>query len=426
MSDGLKLIGAVISTGSASTLLGVELDMLLDTEVTVAEFVRGHFRSYRELPSAQTVFEETNVRLPVVSEPLQYYVDQVQDRHDYNLVRDRFAGLREGLQQRDMAAVSETVADMSRVLRRRRGGSKANEVTTIDDGLRMVSDRLELIKGTGGMSGVSAGWEQYDAITGGYQKGDLITIVARPSMGKTYCALRQAKAAHADGENVLFVTTEMGTEQLSRRYAALETGVNPSLLKSGNISTYMQRRIASLYSDMVGADRFRLFSVGMNSKTSAIEGLCQEFGPSIIFIDGVYLMKPTEGARNFNRTERITAVYDELKALTLDADIPVIALSQFNRQAGKGGKEGTLETIGFTDAIGTHSSVVVAIKDGPTQDPKASRTLDFLKGREGETGEIAINFKFAPLDMSEMTQEDREGEGGVAQDAVGWMGRSQT
>jgi hypothetical protein len=241
-------------------------------------------------------------------------------------------------------------------------------------------------------------------------------------LGKTYILLRQAQKAHAAGYSVLFVTTEMGIEPLARRYSALELGLNPTNLKNGMVSTYMQRRIARMYLDMVGADRFKIFSVGMRAKVDAVTAICMEYGPDIVFIDGVYLLRPTEISKSANRNERVAAVFDEVRALNLDMNRPMVVSTQFNRQAGKGGKEGTLETISYTDAVGTNSSQIVALKDGPTEDPKASRTFDFLKGREGESGEVAINFKFAPLDMEEMTPEEIEEDVGVTSESVQWMG----
>lgn len=758
MSDGLKLISAVLSAGSVGTLTSMDREVFLEAEQEAYDFVRAHIRSYRELPTPQTVQENTGKRLPPATESLQYYVDRVYERHDYNQIRDRFAGLRDGLSARDMAAVSETVSDMSRVLRRRRpGAARAGETVNIRQGLSQVVDRLAAIKGTGGVSGITTGWNYFDSITGGYQKGDIISWVGRMGLGKcmdpttpvilfggavrsigdlkpgdkllgpdskprtvlstirgrdpmfritptrgdsfvcngahilvlacdfdvdrkhtkgsnhlysvdqfnelpqrvranlrlvrvaidfkhedvevspyyvglwlgdgcvqngristidkeiehavyeeaarfgmevkqhetrfgfcpqyalvngrnkehvvmdffriycisngekripgsylrnsravrlellaglidtdgslhadgtgyefttkypglrddmlylcrslglcatstekwvdgrpyqrlyitgqidmvpvrlpgkraqwvtrrsnvlhqaftveslgegeyagitldgdhlyllgdftvthnTYIALRQAIKAHEAGENVLFVTTEMAIEHIARRVAAITLGVNPMHLKSGMISTYIERRIREMVRSYVGADRFKLFSVGMNSKVSAIEALCQEFGPTVTFIDGVYLLRPTEIGKNATQRDRVTGVYDELKGLALEADHPFVVTTQFNRQAGKGGREGTLETIGYTDAVGTHSSIVVAIKDGPTEDPKDSREFDFLKGREGESGKVAIKFKFAPLDMEEMSRGEREAEGEVTQETIAWMG----
>lgn len=423
MSDGLKLISAIVASEGIGTLTSLDPAMLIDDERIAYDFVRQHFRTYRELPQASTVQAETGVRLPVANETLAYYVDRVNERYDYNLIRDRFQGLRDGLASRNMSEVSNTLFDMTRVLRRRRGGS-SHEGSVIDlrEGLTMVASRVQALRGTGGISGITTGWNKFDSITGGYQNADLITWVGRMGLGKTYVALRQAQKAHEAGENVLFVTTEMGAEQMARRYAALRLGLNPQFLRNGTISTYMERRIRSLASGVVGAERFKVFSVGMNSKTNAIEALCQEFGPTIVFIDGLYLLRPMESSKSMNRTERVSGVMDDLKGLTLEMNRPVVGTTQFNRAAGKAGRDGTLETIGFSDAIGTHSSIVVALKDGPSENPKESRTFDFLKGREGESGEVVINFKFAPLDMEETTADEvaEDSDGGGA--SVAWMG----
>ncbi len=420
MSDGLKLLAAAIAAGSSGTLTAVNRESLEGTELTAYDFIRRHYRQYRDLPSLATVQEETGVRLPAATEPLNFYIDQVEDRHEYNLIRERFAVFREGMQRADMGTVANEVSAMSRIFRRRRSDG-VGQAVELSEGFRLVSDRLLEIRGTGGISGITTGWNEFDNITGGYQNSDLITWVGRMGLGKTYILLRQAMKAHEAGHNVLVVTTEMGIEQLARRCAALALGINPRLLKNGTISTYNRQRIRNLELNMIGSERFKIFSVGMNAKIDSIATLCYEYGPSIVFVDGVYLLRPTDMGRNTSRTDKVTAVYDELRGLNLDLSVPFVVTTQFNRQAGKGGKEGTLETIGYSDSVGTHSSHVVAMKPGPTDNPYASREFEFLKGREGETGSTVINFKFAPIDMEEMTREERIEEGD-SEETVSWMG----
>jgi archaellum biogenesis ATPase FlaH len=422
MSDGLRVISAALSASSASALIAMPQDMFLDNERTVLDFVRTHYRQYRELPEARTVQEETGVRLPAANETLAFYVDRMYERHEYNQIRDRFAGLRDGLASMNMQAVAASVADMHRVTRQR--VRRGLESVNLREASELVVQRLNATRGYGGVTGIETGWPGYDQITGGYQNGDLISLVGRPSLGKTYLLLRQAWYAHVAGSSVLFVTTEMGAEQIGRRHVSIALGINPTHLKMNTVSTYTERRISQFYRDMIGVDRFRIFSVGMNSQLSAVEAFIQEFDPDLIVIDGVYLMRPNQGARNASRTERITAVFDELKALTLETNKPFLVSTQFNRAAGKGGAEGSLENIGYTDAIGTHSSVIVAARHGPTTNPKASRWLQFLKGREGEEGRVAINFKFAPLDMDEFTpveEQDADGTPGAVAANVNWM-----
>jgi hypothetical protein len=405
MSDGLKLVTALITAGAAVSVASLPDEWFLDTELPAFQFVRSHQRAYREFPQPSTVQAETGIRLPAAQEPLQFYIDQVSQRHTYNLVRDRFANLREHMSARDMTAAADEIQAMARITRQQSGTGQA--VMPMDQAMQLVVDRMNRTRGLGGITGITTGWQTWDATTGGYQNADLITFVGRPSLGKTYVLLRQAQMAHRNGHNVLFVTTEMGIEQIARRYASLELGIDPTMLKLNMLSSWNERRIRELVTGMAGADRFRLFSVGMGARVSSIEALCQEYGPDAVFIDGVYLMRPDGGDSKMNRMEKIAAVFDQLKAQTLEIDRPYIVTSQFNRQAGKGGKDGSLENIGYTDSIGTHSSIVAAIKTGPTDNPWHSRFLEFLKGREGEHGEIAINFKFAPLDFEEFTPEQR-------------------
>lgn len=419
MSDGLKLIAAAIVAGSIGTILDVGRDLFVEEEQEVFDFVRGHFRSYRELPQIATVNAETGRRLPAAPESLDYYVDQVHQRHEYEAIRERFGDLRTAMSTRDMEAAKTAISEMNRATGRQRN-RRGREVLNIEEAGALVLERLAETRGTGGITGIITGWDGFDEITGGYQRSDIVSWVGRPSLGKTYLLLKQAHDAFIAGENVLFVTTEMGQEQIARRYGSIALGINPSLLKKSMISSYMERRLRGLFQGMAGADRFRIFSVGMNAKVSAVEAFMQEFGPSIVIVDGVYLLKPSEMGRNMSKVDRITGVYDELKAVNLEAETPMLLSTQLNRQAGKGGKEASLENIGYSDAIGTHSSVVVAIKTGPTENPYASRWMEFLKGREGESGKIAINFKFAPLDMSEFTPEQQEEEV-EAETNLDWM-----
>lgn len=759
MSAGLQLISAAIAVSSASALIGMPPEMFLDGELEAFNFVRGHHRQYRELPETRTVQEATGVRLPAAPEAIAFYIDRVYERHEYNQIRERFAGLREGLSTMDMPAVSSAVHDMYRVTRQR--SRRGLEAVNLREAGELVLNRLNATRGYGGITGIETGWPTYDITTGGYQPGDLISFVGRPELGKcmdpdtevvmahgglkrigdlkvgdllmgpdstprrvlstttgtdpmyrvigaggdpfvcngahilvmrcaadcnvsfrkgsehllsvdqylslsprvqrklrlvrsaielparevevspyylgvwlgdgcrangriatvdkeivdavceeaarfglsvsqyekregfcpsygivgtkgkdhvvldffrsqcvkngekriplsylhnssdvrrqvlaglidtdgylhesglgfefttkweglrddflylcrslglrctvgvkivngaryqrvyvtgdiwgvptrlarkqaprlarrnpveeasfvveslgvgdyagitldkdhlyllrdftvthnTYLILRQAWKAHEAGANVLFVTTEMPAEQIGRRHLAIALGINPYHLKNNTLSTHTERRVREFYRSVSGAERFHVFSVGMGSTVASVEAFIQELDPDLVVIDGVYLLRSTQAGKNASRTERITAVFDEIKALTLETNKPFLVSTQLNRMAGKGGAEGSLENIGFTDAVGTHSSIVVGMRFGPTTNPRASRWLQFLKGREGEQGKIAINFKFSPLDMNEFTPDGEDPDADATQNPavranVDWM-----
>lgn len=113
------------------------------------------------------------------------------------------------------------------------------------------------------------------------------------------------------------------------------------------------------------------------------------------------------------KIEKVSEVFDNLKQMTLAHNIPVVVTTQFNRQAGKKGKDGSLENIAFTDAISTHSSLVLSLTEakGSSAEIKKKRKISFLKGREGEAGDFEINFNFAPIDFSEIPKARVELDG---------------
>lgn len=272
--------------------------------------------------------------------------------------------------------------------------------------MELSIDRLADMQMQGGMSGVPTPWRTLNIITSGYQKGDLITWVGRTSLGKTMMLLHQAEFAYDAGYSVLFVTTEMAAEAIARRWMAMKWGFDPEALKNAQVSTYTLRKMRALNAELLGRERFRLLPAGMNSDLSIVEAAIDEMQPDILFLDGVYLMKPSGKQVHRSKTEQVSAVFDELKQRNIDANIPFVVNTQFSRQAGKGGKDGSLESIGLSDTIGQHSSIVIAVKPGPTDDWKRSRELDLLKGREGEEGKVYTHYTFKPTNLTEMTAEE--------------------
>lgn len=403
MSEGLKLVAAAIVAGAASTLIATPDELFLPEEVSVVQFAKDHYRQYRELPQANTIFTETRIRLPAANESVAYYVDRLYERSEFNRIRDLYSQMREAMSSRQVETMRETIAQMGTAVRqsRRRG----QEVVTLHEAGQLVLDRIENTRGLGGVSGITSGWPLLDAITAGYQPADLISIVGRPEVGKTWIMLKQAWAAYEAGHSVAIVTTEMSAEQMARRLTSIALGLDPTFLRMNQVSTYAERRLRRFYESVAGNDRLRVYSVGMNSTVTAVHAFVEETEPDITFVDGAYLLAPPAGVRATSRTERVAYSFDSLRSCALATNRPIVASTQLNRTSGKGGKDASLENIGFSDAVGTHSSLVLAVQFGPTANPKRSRLLTFLKGREGESGSVAVNFRFAPHDMSNFIPE---------------------
>lgn len=415
MSDGLKLLAALVEGGGVESLRELREELFIGDETETFTFISRHYRRYGSLPAADTVEREVGTRLPRIREPFDYYLKKVQDRRMFNLVREPFGRLRDAMRDGDIDGTRAIISELQLVNR------EARSITTLQDiraaGLSVMQRYLE-VQANPGLSGIPSGWGHIDNVTCGYQNGDLVAWVARPEMGKSYLLVKQALAAWEAGFSVLFVTMEMTIDQIARRFYAMHTGINPNYIKQGNLSTYAQRRMGRQIETLLHADRFNLYAGSFDKRVDEVELVIQEFRPDIVFIDGAYLMKPGTAKRTNSRGDKVAEVFDELKTLTLTHDRPVIATTQFGRSAGKRGKEGSLETIGYTDTVGTHSSLVFSIQSGKPPNTYSQRVIKIMKGREGEFGEFGINYKFTPMDFGEAPADTVAGVDGSNLD---WM-----
>lgn len=405
--DGLKLISAILEAGSVDAVRRLKPDLFLDNERPVLEMVRRHYRQYGQLPAFDTVRSEAGVRLPQATENVDYYLTRVHNRKLYTDITPEFGRLRDSLKNNDMDAVREIVRQM-RLLAQDNNQEEDNR--SLLQALQAVRREYEVAKYSPGLTGVPSGWYSFDEATGGYQNGDLISWIARMGMGKTYLLLQQAITAWEAGFSVLVVTMEMTIPQITRRASGMLANINPEYIRRGTLSNYAERQLYDCMETLQHADRFSLYAGGFSKQIDDVEMLMQEFSPDIVFIDGVYLLRPA-GSGRMNRLERVAEVLDDIKKITIKQNRPIVVTSQFSRGAGKKGKEGSLETVGFSDAFGFHSSIVVSIKEGKPPHQNTRRTIEFLKGREGEKGEFQTNYTFAPIDFTELPRQvDENGE----------------
>ena len=415
MSDGKKLVACILESGSVESLRMIQDDLFEDDELILFRGVRDHFRRYQTLPSVRTVEEEFRVRLPRVEEPIAFYLKKVYDRKLFVSIREEYGNLRDSLQTQD---VDEARLVIDRMKSACRIATPDDDVRNAQEAGRLVLQQYDIAHSTPGMSGILTGIDGFDRVTGGYQNGDLVSWIARMGVGKTYIILAQALTAWKAGRSVLVVTMEMTIPQIMRRVIGLDAGINPDYIRKGVMDEWGMRRLRRYVQTMYNSDRFHIFAGSFHKRVSDVEILIHELAPDIVFIDGAYLLQPDIGGKGAPRIEKVATVYDEIKKLTITCDRPLVTTSQFARSAGKRGKDGSMETISFSDAIGMHSSIVCSIKEGKPPFEVSRREIEIMKGREGESGSFTTNYSFNPMNFSEVNPEQQQAE---AVD-VDWMG----
>ncbi|HEY8805552.1 MAG TPA: replicative DNA helicase [Clostridium sp.] len=183
----------------------------------------------------------------------------------------------------------------------------------------------------GETTGISSGFPELDDKTAGFQKGDMILIAARPSMGKTTFALNLAEyAALRQGKSVAVFSLEMSKEQLSYKLLCSEANVDMSKLRHGDLEDRDWENIAKASGPLAAAKIFIDDTAGTSvmDMRSKCRKLKMEHGIDMIVIDYLQLMT---GSNSESRQQEVSEISRSIKALAKEMQCPVIALSQLSR-----------------------------------------------------------------------------------------------
>jgi replicative DNA helicase len=192
-------------------------------------------------------------------------------------------------------------------------------------------EQLQAAKG--GITGVPTGFYDLDEMTGGFQKGDLVIVAARPSMGKTAFVTGVAlQAAISNRLPVALFSLEMSKEQLVQRMLCSEALVDLGRLLRGRLTDddYVQLAQAAAHLNTAPVwidDSGSLNVLEMRAKARRLKADQPEL--AMIIVDYIQLMNSAGTAEN--RVQEVSAISRGLKALAKELSVPILALSQLSR-----------------------------------------------------------------------------------------------
>lgn len=192
----------------------------------------------------------------------------------------------------------------------------------------------KMFNNKGDLTGVPSGFPELDGKTSGFQKGDMVLIAARPSMGKTTFALNLAQyAALRANKSIVIFSLEMSKEQLAYKLLCAEANVDMLKLRTGNLEDRDWENIAKASGPLAGSKIFIDDTAGvsvmeMRSKCRRIK---MEHGIDMILVDYLQLMTAGTGSGGESRQQEVSEISRSIKALAKEMQCPVIALSQLSR-----------------------------------------------------------------------------------------------
>lgn len=269
------------------------------------------------------------------------------------------------------------------------------------------------------VTGLYTGYNHLDNITSGLQRGDLIILAARPSVGKTAFALNLAMniaKMNANGEGTVAVfSLEMPATHLMMRMLSAQTTVPGASLRNGNLSTDEWNRL----NEGVGIMRHRNIYIDDSSTITLSEmfakcrKLKNEGRLDFIVIDYIQLISGRGSSDN--RQQEVSEISRGLKQLARELEVPVLALSQLSRLVER--REGNmpqLSDLRESGAIEQDADIVMFLyreeyhnrqQTGVESAPKDEEEVKLLlrKHRNGALGDVTLSFKasinrFYPVD----------------------------
>ena len=179
--------------------------------------------------------------------------------------------------------------------------------------------------------GIPSGFADIDTrLGGGLMPSDLILVAARPSMGKTAFALNISHhLAVKNDRSVLIFSLEMSKEQLINRFFAMESSVRSQSIRTANMNDHEWEKLSNAARELSESKLIIDDTAGLSvmQMRSRARRYISEYPVSLIVIDYLQLLS----GKGENRTQEISKVSRDLKAMAKELDVPVIALSQLSR-----------------------------------------------------------------------------------------------
>lgn len=264
--------------------------------------------------------------------------------------------------------------------------------------LKKTFEHLSSIKNHAkGITGITTGFKRLDELTSGFQRGDLIVLAARPSMGKTAIALDLTSSAAREGAVIGFFSLEMSAEQLTTRLLSSQAGISHSKLRNAAISsdewldlTYVAGDLANLkiYID----DTAVLNLMELRAKARKLK---KEKGLDVLVVDYMQLLR--SHVRHENRHQEVSEISRSLKALAKELEIPIIAISQLSRAVdSRTDKRPMLSDLRESGAIEQDADLIMflyrdVVYHPETEHPEAAELI-IGKQRNGPVGTVYLNF----------------------------------
>jgi replicative DNA helicase len=271
-------------------------------------------------------------------------------------------------------------------------------LTPISETLVQTFQEIETRHEGVALPGLPSDFYDLDAMTGGFQRSDLIIVAGRPSMGKTSFALGIARNI-SENLPVAIFSLEMSKEQLVQRLLACEAEIESNYLRTGRIAANQWERLGQAFGILSGLPIYIDDTPNQTvmQMRSQVRRLQAEKGGKLglVLIDYLQLM---EGSGSENRVQELSRITRSLKGLARELNVPVIALSQLSRGVElRTNKRPMMSDLRESGAIEQDADLIIMLYReeyySPDTPDRGIAEAIITKHRNGPTGTVRLLFK---------------------------------
>lgn len=252
------------------------------------------------------------------------------------------------------------------------------------------------------------GFSKLDDLLGGLEGGDMIVIGARPAVGKSAFVTQIASNLAECGKKVGFYNLEMQEKQVYERFVVSQSGIGLTRLRRAKKFLGDEKERFDKANEVLEKKDNIVITTGSKS-VSEIRAESRHMGYDIIIIDYLQLLKSDKEYRG-NRYAEVGAISKAIKALAMELNIPIIALSQLNRVSeARDNKEPTMAELREAGDIEQDASVIIMMWN-LSQEDNSKKGCKVEKQRQGQTGKVVMNFNGDLMRFEETGESVKEAQ----------------
>ena len=286
----------------------------------------------------------------------------------------------------------------------------------MSDLVKSTFERIDKIRDGSQLSGVPTGFADIDKTTGGFQPSNLIVLAARPGVGKTSLALNIAHNIGMTGEqSVAIFSLEMSKQEISERMLCSAARVASHRLRSGQtLPNDDYYKLITVAGELEKAPIYVDDTAGLNvfELRAKARRLASRVEPKLGLVIIDYLQLMMGDGRADNRQQEVAGISRSLKQLARELNVPVLAVSQLNREVeSRAEKKPLLSDLRESGAIEQDADLVIFIYEPRDENAKGVVVVDIAKHRNGPTNIARLGFvrdytKFRTLKAEEASRYD--------------------